>query len=72
MFGGLIVLIAFAHCFTKLSRTVLFWMAFVLTRPFGATPGDSLTKPASHGGPDLGTFPSTLVLAVAVVLSVAL
>ena len=41
---------------------LLFWVAFVLTRPFGATFGDVLTKPAARGGLDLGTAGSSLVL----------
>ena len=72
LFGGLIALIAVAYLFTRISRTFLFWSAFVLTRPLGATLGDSLTKPVSHGGLDLGTLPSSLVLAVAVVLLVGI
>jgi uncharacterized membrane-anchored protein len=72
LFGSLIALIAAAYLFTRISRTILFWSAFVLTRPLGATLGDSLTKPVSHGGLDLGTLPSSLVLAVAVVLLVGI
>ena len=41
---------------------LLFWVAFVLTRPFGATFGDVLTKPAAHGGLNLGTAGASLVL----------
>ena len=51
---------------------LLFWVAFVLTRPLGATLGDSLTKPLKAGGLDLGTIPSSALLAVAVVVLVAL
>ena len=43
-------------------HVVLFWVAFVLTRPFGATFGDFLTKPKSHGGLDLGTLKASLVI----------
>lgn len=56
------------HCFhweAKNMQTwhvVLFWVAFVLTRPFGATFGDFLTKPKSHGGLDLGTLKASLVI----------
>jgi uncharacterized membrane-anchored protein len=46
---------------------VLFWAAFVLTRPFGATMGDLLTKPHEKGGLDLGTIGSTIVLLGALV-----
>ncbi len=41
------------HYFTKLSDVLLFWIAFVFTRPFGATFGDLLTKPLDHGGLNL-------------------
>lgn len=48
--------------FARLSHVALFWVAFVLTRPFGATFGDVLTKPVAHGGLNLGTAGSSLVL----------
>lgn len=67
LFGGLLALIAAAYFLTKAPRVLLFWLAFVLTRPLGATLGDSLTKPHAHGGLALGTLPSSLVLAIAVV-----
>ena len=59
-----ILLIALAYYFTKLSRTGLFWAAFVLTRPFGATMGDLLTKGTDKGGLGFGTIGSSAVLAV--------
>ena len=51
-----------AYYFTKLSHVVLFWLAFVLTRPFGATFGDLLTKTHEKGGLDFGTKGSSLIL----------
>lgn len=57
-----IALTIIGYYFTPISRTVLFWAAFVLTRPFGATMGDLLTKPHEKGGLDLGTIGSTIVL----------
>jgi len=57
-----IALTALAYRFTSLSRTALFWAAFVLTRPFGATMGDLLTKAPAKGGLGIGTLGSTLVL----------
>ena len=72
LFGGLIALIAGAYFLTKAPRVLLFWMAFVLTRPLGATLGDTLTKSANTGGLGLGTLPSSAVLAVAVIALVAL
>ena len=49
---------------TKISRITLFWVAFVLTRPFGATFGDLLTKSVEKGGLNLGTIGSSAVLAI--------
>ena len=72
LFGGLIALIGAAYLFTKAPRVLLFWAAFVLTRPLGATLGDSLTKPLKDGGLALGTLPSSAILAIAVIGLVAL
>jgi uncharacterized membrane-anchored protein len=64
VFGGLLALIALAYFFTQISHTLLFWLAFVLTRPLGATLGDILTKPLADGGLNLGRLESSLTLAV--------
>ncbi len=72
LFGVLIALVALAYVFTKAPRVLLFWAAYVLTRPLGATLGDTLTKPVSHGGLALGAFQSSAVLGLAVVVLVAL
>ena len=61
--GGLIALTAIAYYLTRIDRVLLFWVAFVLTRPFGATFGDLLTKSTDKGGLDFGTIGSSLVLA---------
>lgn len=45
------------------TRIALFWIVFVLTRPFGATFGDLLTKPIVKGGLDFGTIESSVILA---------
>ncbi len=63
LIGGLIALTAAAYSTTRIDRVALFWIAFVLTRPFGATFGDLLTKSADKGGLDFGTIGSSLVLA---------
>lgn len=63
LIGSLIGLTVLAHYFTKINGVILFWTAFVLTRPFGATFGDLMTKPVSKGGLNLGTAGSSLVLA---------
>ena len=59
---ALLGLVAAGHFFTKLSPVILFWAAFILTRPFGATFGDLLTKPPEKGGLGLGTIGSSAVL----------
>jgi uncharacterized membrane-anchored protein len=64
LFGGLIAVIAIAYFVTKLPHTILFWAAFVLTRPLGATLGDILTKPLAEGGLNLDRIFSSLALAV--------
>ena len=63
VFGGLIALIAVAYFVTNIPRTILFWAAFILTRPLGATLGDILTKPLAHGGLNLDRIQSSLALA---------
>lgn len=63
LIGSLLAVVAIAYYRTKLSRVALFWIAFVLTRPFGATLGDVLTKSTEKGGLDLGTIGSSAVLA---------
>jgi len=64
LIGGLIGLVTLAYYFTKVSHVFLFWSAFILTRPFGATFGDFLTKPIDHGGLDFGTIGSSAILLV--------
>ena len=59
--GGVIILVVLLHYLTKINHILLFWIAFIFTRPFGATFGDFLTKPLSKGGLDLGTLPASLV-----------
>lgn len=62
LIGSLLAVVAAAYYRTQLSRVALFWAAFVLTRPFGATLGDVLTKSTDKGGLDLGTVGSSAVL----------
>lgn len=63
LISGLIGLTVLCHYYTRISGVLLFWIAFVLTRPFGATFGDLMTKPVEKGGIDLGTIGSSAVLA---------
>ncbi|MGB1881253.1 MAG: hypothetical protein ACPHTD_11105, partial [Gammaproteobacteria bacterium] len=67
LIAAAIMALAGAHYFTRINRVALFWLAFVLTRPFGATFGDLLTKPSVEGGLALGTAGSSLVLATILV-----
>ena len=62
LIGSLLLLIVLAYFFTKISHIVLFWIAFVLTRPFGATFGDLLTKSKEKGGINFGTIGSSSIL----------
>jgi uncharacterized membrane-anchored protein len=62
LISAILLLIILAYYFTKISRVMLFWIAFVLTRPFGATFGDLLTKPTEEGGLNYGTKIASLIL----------
>jgi uncharacterized membrane-anchored protein len=70
VFAGLIGLVALLRFVTRLPTTLLFWAAYVLTRPLGATLGDILTKPPANGGLGLDRIQSSLVIAAAMVLGV--
>ncbi|MBK1896540.1 COG4705 family protein [Chryseobacterium paridis] len=59
--GVIILIVVFLHYLTKINHVLLFWIAFVFTRPFGATFGDFLIKPVVKGGLDLGTLHASLV-----------
>ena len=59
--AGVILIVVLLHYTTKINHIILFWIAFIFTRPFGATFGDLLTKTTAQGGLDLGTVPATLV-----------
>ena len=67
LIGSLLALVVLATYLTRLSRVLLFWIAFVLTRPFGATLGDVMTKSHAKGGLDFGTIGSSAVLAAILV-----
>jgi uncharacterized membrane-anchored protein len=70
IFGGLLMLIAAAYFWTTLSRTLLFWSAFILTRPLGAVVGDFLDKPLDHGGLALSRYSASAVLILVIALGV--
>lgn len=67
VFGGLLLVVAALALFTRVNRVLLFWTAFILTRPLGAVVGDFLDKPIDHGGLALSRPAASAVLAVAIV-----
>jgi uncharacterized membrane-anchored protein len=70
LIGILLFFVLLAFFYTKISRVALFWIAFVLTRPFGATMGDVLTKPHANGGLNFGTVGSSAILGTILILLV--
>jgi uncharacterized membrane-anchored protein len=64
IFTAALALTAAAYFKTTLSHTLLFWSAFILTRPLGATLGDMLTKPVAGGGLHLGRISSSAIIAL--------
>ncbi|HTZ38451.1 MAG TPA: hypothetical protein VMB84_20670 [Stellaceae bacterium] len=64
IFGAMLAVIAAAYFVTEISHTLLFWAAFILTRPLGATLGDLLTKPVANGGFNLSRIESSATIAV--------
>ena len=67
VFGAVLAAIAVAYFKTKISHTVLFWAAFILTRPLGAVVGDFLDKPISQGGLGLSRYSASAALLTAIV-----
>ena len=67
VFGGLLLLTALLYYLTSFSRVILFWVAFILTRPLGATIGDFLDKPIANGGLALSRYTASLALVVVIV-----
>lgn len=59
----IILIVVLLHYYTKINQVLLFWIAFIFTRPFGATFGDLLTKPLSNGGLNFGRGTATLIAA---------
>ncbi|MFN8392764.1 MAG: hypothetical protein U0136_20900 [Bdellovibrionota bacterium] len=70
LIGSLLAIIVLLYYGTRISRVLLFWLAFVLTRPFGATFGDLLTKGSDVGGFGFGTIGSSLVLLAVLVTTI--
>jgi uncharacterized membrane-anchored protein len=70
-FAGLAV-VAAAYYYTTISPTLLFWAAFILTRPLGATLGDLLDKPLNHGGMEISRYTASAVMAAIMVALILL
>lgn len=70
IFSVALLLVVIAYFLTKISHTLLFWLAFILTRPLGATLGDFLTKPYEHGGLDFSRFSSSIIIITFIVICV--
>jgi uncharacterized membrane-anchored protein len=70
IFGVLLSAIALAYYRTKISHTILFWTAFILTRPLGAVVGDLLDKPISEGGLELSRYSATAALMILILFFV--
>ena len=68
VFGALLAVLAALYFWSRISHVLLFWAAFILTRPLGATVGDFLDKPVAHGGLELSRVVATAVLAVAILV----
>jgi len=65
---GMLIVTLLLHYFTPTSKIILFWIAFVLTRPFGATFGDLLTKPLEKGGLNLGTIGASIFFTIILII----
>lgn len=70
VFAAALLVVAALYAFTRVSRTLLFWSAFVLTRPLGATVGDFLDKPLAQGGLDFSRKAATAVLLAVMLLGI--
>jgi uncharacterized membrane-anchored protein len=72
VFAAALAIVAAAYFWTGISRTLLFWAAFILTRPLGATVGDFLDKPRAEGGLELGRFYASMVIAMFIIACILL
>ncbi len=70
VFSVMLTIIALAYYRTDISRTVIFWAAFILTRPLGAVVGDFLDKPVSQGGLELSRYSASAILLVLMLLCI--
>ncbi len=72
VFSSLLLVLVVMYFFTKVSRTFLFWSAFILTRPLGAVVGDFLDKPVANGGLEMSRFGATAVLLFGIMILLTL
>ncbi|MCK9989888.1 MAG: hypothetical protein RugAbin2_00902 [Rugosibacter sp.] len=72
VFGSFLALAVAAYWWTPISRTLLFWAAFILTRPLGAVVGDFLDKPLSAGGLALSRYSASVALLAFILVSILL
>lgn len=72
IFGAALAIVAALYYWTSVSHVLLFWAAFILTRPLGATVGDFLDKPLTHGGLALSRYTASAVLGVFIIGLIAL
>jgi uncharacterized membrane-anchored protein len=70
IFSVLLAVVAACHFWAKISKTLLFWAAFILTRPLGAVVGDLLDKPLEHGGLNLSRYTASATLVVLVIVCI--
>lgn len=70
VFGGLLIVVALANYFSNASKTILFWIAFILTRPLGAVTGDYLDKPVEDGGLEMNRYVLTAVLLIVIIAAI--
>ena len=70
VFSALLLIVVAAYYWTRISHTVLFWAAFILTRPLGAVIGDFLDKPVASGGLALSRYTASGALLAFIVISI--
>ena len=70
VFGAALVVVALCHFYTRISSALLFWAAFILTRPLGATLGDLLDKPHAQGGMALSRYTASAVIALVILVAI--
>jgi uncharacterized membrane-anchored protein len=70
IFGGILLILILLYFYTSVSRVLLFWIAFITTRPLGAVVGDFLDKPFAQGGLELSRYAATIALLVLIILMI--